>query len=287
MSNCTDCQKTYQAYLSNLPSEWRTQIADLMCKIVDDVNTELVCSDVRACETLTSLSAFTLAEGVLSVTYKDERGTSVTRTIDIGTASGEDFIQNQDALEQPATFWISGTGSAGALDVTDSVIPDNGIYLPAANNLGFATNGTIVGQFTTLGKFIVGATGDNGQGGSIQAGTIISANDNASSLGLPTNRWNTLYSDRIQMASVWTVDNASTERLRIDNGGRVYVNGALSVETSAQFIVNSTTAGFLPPRMDTAQRTAIGTPAAGLIVFDTDLMKLCLYTTGWEVITSV
>jgi len=39
----------------------------------------------------------------------------------------------------------------------------------------------------------------------------------------------------------------------------------------------STTKGFLPPRMTTAQRTAISSPAAGLIVFDTDTTKSYTY----------
>jgi hypothetical protein len=40
---------------------------------------------------------------------------------------------------------------------------------------------------------------------------------------------------------------------------------------SAMLDVASTTSGFLVPRMTTAQRTAIGAPAAGLLVFDTSL----------------
>ena len=39
--------------------------------------------------------------------------------------------------------------------------------------------------------------------------------------------------------------------------------------------INSTTQGFLPPRMTTTQRNAIATPAAGLIVYDTTENKQC------------
>jgi hypothetical protein len=54
------------------------------------------------------------------------------------------------------------------------------------------------------------------------------------------------------------------------------------------FTINSTTQGFLPPRMTTTQKNAIGTPAQGLMVFDTTLAKLCVYSgSAWETITSL
>jgi hypothetical protein len=52
--------------------------------------------------------------------------------------------------------------------------------------------------------------------------------------------------------------------------------------------LTSTTKGFLPPRMTTTQKNAISSPAAGLMVFDTTLVKLCVYNgTTWETITSI
>jgi hypothetical protein len=51
--------------------------------------------------------------------------------------------------------------------------------------------------------------------------------------------------------------------------------------------MRSTTQGFQPPTMTTAQKNAIGSPVAGLIVYDTTLNKLCVYTTAWETITSI
>ena len=57
---------------------------------------------------------------------------------------------------------------------------------------------------------------------------------------------------------------------------------------SAIVAMNSTTKGFLPPRMTTAQKNLIGTPAAGLVVYDTTLNKLAVFTgVNWETVTSV
>jgi hypothetical protein len=67
--------------------------------------------------------------------------------------------------------------------------------------------------------------------------------------------------------------------------GSVSVGGAAGA--SAVLQADSTTKGFLPPRMTTAQKNAITSPTAGLMVYDTTLNKLCVYTTAWETITSV
>lgn len=60
-----------------------------------------------------------------------------------------------------------------------------------------------------------------------------------------------------------------------------------SANPSSILQCNTTTQGFLPPRMTTVQKTAIASPAAGLMVYDTTLNKLCVFTTAWETITSI
>lgn len=81
-------------------------------------------------------------------------------------------------------------------------------------------------------------------------------------------------------AGIWmTVDDNT-------NFGNVNF-GTVTANASARVQVDSTTKGFLPPRMTTAEKNAIATPAAGLVVYDTTLNKLCVYTTAWETITSV
>jgi len=63
--------------------------------------------------------------------------------------------------------------------------------------------------------------------------------------------------------------------------------GTTSPAASSLLDVTSTTKGFLPPRMTTVQKNAIATPAAGLVIYDTTLNKLCVFTTAWETITSI
>tara|TARA_R110000868_G_scaffold157482_1_gene384770 strand:- start:3174 stop:3884 length:711 start_codon:yes stop_codon:yes gene_type:complete len=57
---------------------------------------------------------------------------------------------------------------------------------------------------------------------------------------------------------------------------------------SAVLDAQSTTQGVRFPNMTTAQKNAIGAPAAGLVIFDTTLAKLCVYSgAAWQTITSV
>jgi hypothetical protein len=58
--------------------------------------------------------------------------------------------------------------------------------------------------------------------------------------------------------------------------GGAYIN-TTSVQASAILQADSTTKGFLPPRMTTTQKNAIATPAAGLVVYDSTTNKLCCY----------
>jgi hypothetical protein len=83
---------------------------------------------------------------------------------------------------------------------------------------------------------------------------------------------------------------AAVESFRLFENGNLLIQhgGTFTDIPSSKCTINSTTQGFLPPRMTTAQKNAIATPAAGLMIYDTNLNKLCVYTgAGWETITSV
>jgi hypothetical protein len=74
------------------------------------------------------------------------------------------------------------------------------------------------------------------------------------------NAGNTPYWDGTQ----WVVNGTNF----YNNGGSLGV-GTTAPDASSKLEVNSTTQGFLPPRMTTAQRDAIASPAAGLTIYNT------------------
>jgi hypothetical protein len=84
-----------------------------------------------------------------------------------------------------------------------------------------------------------------------------------------------------------TADIQSNSSLLGDRLG-IGASGGVTIVASAQAQIDSTTRGFLPPRMTTAQKNAIGTPAAGLMVYDTTVNKLFVHNgTVWEQIQSI
>lgn len=85
----------------------------------------------------------------------------------------------------------------------------------------------------------------------------------------------------------WNFGSATwLERMRIDSSGNVGIGA--TANASALLDVQSTTKGVRMPNMTTTQKNAITSPAAGLMVFDTTLSKLCVYSgAAWQTVTSV
>jgi hypothetical protein len=86
-----------------------------------------------------------------------------------------------------------------------------------------------------------------------------------------------LQDDGIFTDSGFKLDVNGTTRL---NGNTLIGSG--TAIPSSKLTVESTTQGFLPPRMTTAQRNAIASPATGLIVYDNTLLSLYQFNgTAW------
>lgn len=80
---------------------------------------------------------------------------------------------------------------------------------------------------------------------------------------------------------------APLERLRITSTGQVSINQA-APNASAILQVDSTTQGLLPPRMTTAQRLAITSPATGIVVYDiNDNAMYCFDGNFWTCMSGI
>ena len=129
--------------------------------------------------------------------------------------------------------------------------------------------GVLFTQSLNVGFTGLGISYDTGIG--LNIGSIGSGN--GFTINLMDNS-NNIYGFFGRVGSILTDRNAT---------GRAVLTG-----TSALLEMQSTTKGFLPPRMTTTQKNAIATPASGLVVYDTTLGKLCVRgASAWETITSI
>lgn len=109
---CDNCEEVYSKYLSDIPSAWRKQIVAAICAAVA-TNEDIDCADVKDCETLTSLSTFSVSDGQVCVTYKDEKGVSTTRCFSTAGFSG---LENGDYGD------ITVSGDADVWTIDDDVV---------------------------------------------------------------------------------------------------------------------------------------------------------------------
>ena len=87
--------------------------------------------------------------------------------------------------------------------------------------------------------------------------------------------------------SFTTGTTSGLARMVITSSGNIGM-GTLAPSSSAALEVSSVTQGVRFPVMTTTQKNAIGSPVSGLVVFDTTLAKLSVYSgSAWQTITSV
>lgn len=71
--------------------------------------------------------------------------------------------------------------------------------------------------------------------------------------------------------------------LSLHPGGKVGIGTPGQVDASAKLQVESTSSGILIPRMTSAQRNSVASPAVGLLIFDTSLGRIVQFNgSAWE-----
>jgi hypothetical protein len=207
-----------------------------------------------------------------------QQSTITLRTLDNTTSGGYTGINCFDNLDNLAFSFAYGNSG--------SLLPNSAIIgtRTATGVMSFVTgpSATVRATLFSTGNFAINTTTD--------AGFKLDVNGTARVAGVLTAQ-QLFITGSTGAGHAFSRLNDNGALLRIFNwsygnsSGNTWVNG--SEVASSLFALNSTTKGFLPPRMTTTERNAIASPAAGLVVFDSTLNKLCVYTTAWETVTSL
>ena len=242
-----------------------------------------------------------------TTTSASDFATTVTQRIDVANAAislGFGYVANDFAMIQSINNVTSTaraltinpfggnvlinttTSSTFALDVNGTARLSGNLtvgqttYLAGTYSLDVTTSG--IAGISEVARFAANGNGGTNRG----AGIVISAAGSASTLSVArlVGYQETTSATANNASFAIQVANSSgtlTEYLRINNIGGVGI-GSSTIVASARLQVDSTTQGFLPPRMTTTQRNAIASPATGLVVYDTTLNDPFYYNgTAW------
>ena len=224
---------------------------------------------------LTSLAVNSLRA---TISIKDTTGTTNPSYF----GSFDDFLQ-MAVNRNPSTGVFNNTGKASAQISIEGSTSSGKIFFFATNTNGatpleaMRINGTgnVLINTTTDAGFKLDVNGTARVTGNIQADSYIKF---ASCWLRGASGAFLLYDSGLNL-KIWMDVAAGTSYF---NTGGNYVFGSASANASAQLQIESTTKGFLPPRMTTTQKNAIATPATGLMVYDTTLNVITYYNgTTW------
>ena len=229
-------------------------------------------------------------------------GTSTpAQKIDVlGNVNGGNLVNIKNASTGAAAvsgFQCENSISNGSLFLTSNNYTPNGVL--QANTLGFFSNanmpiaicsgnhivmstggttermrvvsgtGNVLINTTTDAGFRLDVNGTARVSGVFSVGSDTARIDLWRSSGAFGGRIGTGYSNPA-VNHVYIQCDTNSKAILIDDSNRTLFSSSNGDTTtaSAQVTINSSTRGFLPPRMTTTQRNAIASPAAGLVVYD-------------------
>jgi hypothetical protein len=181
-------------------------------------------------------------------------------------------------------FYKDASGNVGIgvtpsykLDIAGSLNTNSGVSFKRYTNTSAPGNGLLLG---TTAK----ATASSGGEGIFTITSNDAANKFEGTIALITDP--TAGNRRLAISAI-EQGVAFRDVTLVESGGNVGI-GTANANASAILDVQSTTKGVRMPNMTTTQKNGISSPAAGLMVFDTTLAKLCVYSgSAWQTVTSV
>lgn len=201
-------------------------------------------------------------------------------------AEGGTVLRQQDAAQVGLKI-VGATSQAGNLFETRDV-SDNPLFVTTKSGnvgVGTATPGNPLFGVDFSGQGIVHIIPPAGQSGIFVAeGAVTPGVIVRNSAASANQRISLLYQDLNGSFGIYQTSDAGafTQRwITCKPNGSVSI-GQATPNAAAKFQIDSTTQGFLPPRMTTTQRDAISSPPEGLSVWNTTLHTLDRYNgTAW------
>lgn len=237
------------------------------------LNADATDNSSPATSKLISIGANSSANGSGSLTLGDS-GSSNSQSTSIGFSSFSQFSSTAIGYNSNAANTGTAVGHSANSSNTRAIAIGNSATSSRFGGLaiGYTANVGTSGNYSMA----LGAGSSVTAGNSILISAKGTTQTNSTGETFEVNLNNT--------TSVFRFGNTVDGWLNSSGG---FVFGATSVDSSAALQVDSTTKGFLPPRMTTTEKNAITTPATGLVVYDSTLNKLAVYTgAAWETVTS-
>jgi len=175
-------------------------------------------------------------------------------------------------------------------DIYSSGVLTNNIRANTLTYIPFLSNQSPYGEIMRIqnnGNILIGETVDNNSGAKLQikGSTAFSLTSSTNSVNFQfyTNNGSTQAAIESGNGSLsFRTGGLYTQNLIITSTGNVLIGTTTNI-TSSIFTVDSTTQGFLKPRMTSTQRGQISNPVAGLEVYDTTANLPYYYNgTAWQ-----
>jgi len=226
-------------------------------------------------------------------------GTGVVTALGVNVGTAGSFIVNGGALGTPSSGTVTnltGTASININGTVGATTPTTGAFTSVAYTTTL-TGGTGIVNLGS-GQVYKDASGNVGIGTAVPGFKLEVAGNTylngiiraapASSAAAPGYTFAGDPDTGIFRSAANTIGISTNGIVAVLIDGNNNVGIGAAANASAILDVQSTTKGFRLPNMTTAQKNAIATPAAGLMVFDTTLAKACVYSgAAWQTITSV
>ena len=242
-----------------------------------DINASAAIADTKlatistAGKVLNSATTATSANTASAIVARDGSGnfTAGTITATLNGAAPAGSLSGSTLASGVTASSLTSIGTLSTLTVSGNVTVDtNTLFVDATNNrVGMGTS------TPTMLLDVVAAGGNNAarftatsSAAQVLAtdGTVVQfvgyADTTVAYSGTSTNHAYAILTNNI-------------ERARVTSGGALAIGTALP-DAAAILQVDSTTQGFLPPRMTTAQRDLISSPPNGLMLYNTTTDKL-------------